>query len=283
LNNPTFFDPTTGEPIVWHFKNDRGEIELFDLMGFHPQTGEELIPITREVVAAWKTQTAKVVRRVPVRVDDPERLGFFEPTTGAAKVCENGDYEFFDGPGFHPRSGDQFQIVTRDVIAEWRRQQEAVAAKKRPSRSNGKRKLGNASNATLSRHENSNRSVERTSCRGGTSTSGRGVLMTLFSGTDDVLQFAVLHLLAGQASDYQGMFGRDLRTRRGSTLRVFGGLFSLLHPFTFLFLLQFAQGSPWRRGIPSTVEANWSRNRCRSTRASRGSARAGHRPSLRKP
>jgi TPR repeat protein len=134
-NSPTFFDPTTGEPVVWHFKNDRGEIELFDLMGFHPQTGEELTPITRELVAAWKTQTAKVVRRVPVRVDDPERFGFFDPTTGAAKVwywrSENGDYEFFDGPGFHPRSGDQFQIVTRDVIAEWRRQQETIAAKKR--------------------------------------------------------------------------------------------------------------------------------------------------------
>jgi hypothetical protein len=104
-------------------------------MGFHPQTGEELTPITRELVAAWKTQTAKVVRRVPVRVDDPERFGFFDPTTGAAKVwywrSENGDYEFFDGPGFHPRSGDQFQIVTRDVIAEWRRQQETIAAKKR--------------------------------------------------------------------------------------------------------------------------------------------------------
>jgi hypothetical protein len=36
-NNPTFFDATTGEPVVWYFKNDRGQIELFDLMGFHPQ------------------------------------------------------------------------------------------------------------------------------------------------------------------------------------------------------------------------------------------------------
>ena len=134
-NAPTFFDPTTGEPVVWYSKNNRGQIELFDLMGFHPQTGEELVPITREVADAWKQQTAKVVRRVPVRVGDPEKFGFFDPTTGAAKVwywrTENGDYEFFDGPGFHPRSGDQFQIVTREVIAEWRQQQDAIAARKK--------------------------------------------------------------------------------------------------------------------------------------------------------
>jgi hypothetical protein len=134
-NDPTFFDPTTGEPVVWYSKNTRDQIELFDLMGFHPQTGEELIPITRPVVDTWKQQAAKIIRRVPVRVDDPEKFGFFEPTTGSAKVWYwrggTGEYEFYDGPGFHPRSGDQFQIVTRDVIAEWRRQQEAVAAKKK--------------------------------------------------------------------------------------------------------------------------------------------------------
>jgi hypothetical protein len=134
-NDPTFFDPTTGEPVVWYFKNDRGQIELFDLMGFHPQTGEELIPITREVVETWKQQSAKVVRRVPLRVDDPEKFGFFDSTTGAAKVwywrSESADYEFYDGPGFHPRSGDQFKIVTRDTISEWRQQQEAVAARKK--------------------------------------------------------------------------------------------------------------------------------------------------------
>jgi hypothetical protein len=135
LSDPTFFDPTTGEPVVWYSKNDRGQIELFDLMGFHPQTGEELIPITREVVQGWKEQTAKVVRRVPLRIDDPEKFGFFDPTTGAAKVWYwqngNGQYEFYDGPGFHPRAGDQFKLVTKDVIADWRQQQEAIAAKKR--------------------------------------------------------------------------------------------------------------------------------------------------------
>jgi TPR repeat protein len=133
--SPTFFDPTTGEPVVWYSRNDRDQIELFDLMGFHPQTGEELIPITPEVAKAWKEQAAKIVRRIPMRVDDPERFGFFDPTTGAAKVwywrSASGDYEFYDGPGFHPRSGDPFKIVTQDMIADWRQQQEAEAARKK--------------------------------------------------------------------------------------------------------------------------------------------------------
>lgn len=134
-SDPTFFDPTTGEPVVWYSKNDRGQIQLFDLMGFHPQTGDELVPVTRDIVETWKQQNAKLVRRVPLLIPDAEKFGFFDPTTGAAKVWywrnETGQYEFYDGPGFHPRSGDQFQIVTRDVISEWRQQQEVIAARKK--------------------------------------------------------------------------------------------------------------------------------------------------------
>jgi hypothetical protein len=96
-NDPKFFDAVTGEPVVWYSKNDQGEIELFDLMGFHPKTGEELTPITRQVAEDWKTQNEKVVRRTPGRVADPDKSGFFDPVTGAAKVwywrSAAGDYE----------------------------------------------------------------------------------------------------------------------------------------------------------------------------------------------
>ena len=111
-NDPTFFDPTTGEPIVWYAKNDRGQLELFDLMGFHPQSGR-LFPVARDVVELWKQQAAKVVRRVPVRVEDPEKYGFLDPTTGSAKVWysrnDRGEYEFYDGPGFKSADGRSVQ------------------------------------------------------------------------------------------------------------------------------------------------------------------------------
>jgi hypothetical protein len=60
-NEPTFFDPATGEPIVWYLKTAAGQIELFDLIGFHPSTGGELLPITKEVANEWSQQRRKCV------------------------------------------------------------------------------------------------------------------------------------------------------------------------------------------------------------------------------
>jgi hypothetical protein len=37
-----------GEPLFWYAKGDGG-IELYDARGFHPRTGKQLLPITREV------------------------------------------------------------------------------------------------------------------------------------------------------------------------------------------------------------------------------------------
>ena len=134
-NDPKFFDAVTGDPVIWYSKNDQGQIELFDLMGFHPKTGEELTPITKQIAEEWKTQSQKAVRRTAAQVPDPDGFGFFDPVTGAAKVwywrSEAGDYEFYDGPGYHSRAGDQLKVITREIIADWRRSLVAAAAKKR--------------------------------------------------------------------------------------------------------------------------------------------------------
>src|SRR6266508_6151162 len=70
--NPVFFDSGTGRPIVWFYKNKNGEIELFNLMGFHPETGDELEPVSKEIVELWKAQTKKcyVITRDGVRYSD---------------------------------------------------------------------------------------------------------------------------------------------------------------------------------------------------------------------
>jgi len=129
--DPAFFDPVTGEAIIWYAKGDDGHIELFDLMGFHPKTGEELKPIERQVVDEWRSQSSKLVRRVPNHVD-PDKFGFFDQVSGKAKVWfsvnDAGDYEFFDGPGFHPKSGEEYSIITRNKISAWR---QAVETKRR--------------------------------------------------------------------------------------------------------------------------------------------------------
>ena len=74
--NPEFFDRGTGRPIVWFYKNKTNEIELFNLMGFHPETGDELEPVSKEIVELWKAQTAdrkdRNARQSPERVDRPK-------------------------------------------------------------------------------------------------------------------------------------------------------------------------------------------------------------------
>jgi hypothetical protein len=124
-----FFDPISGEPITWYAKANDGRVELFDLMGFHPKTGEELKPVDRQIVDEWRGQSSKIVRRIPNRID-PDKFGFFDQVSGNAKVWfwvnDTSDYEFYDGPGFHPRTGEEFKIVTRDTIAAWRQAIEAT-------------------------------------------------------------------------------------------------------------------------------------------------------------
>jgi hypothetical protein len=137
-SNPAFFDPISGEPIIWFAKAEAGRIELFDLMGFHPQTGEELRPVDKQIVDEWRKQSSKIVRRVPNRIPDPDKYGFFDPLTGNAKVwfwvSEAGEYEFYDGPGFHPTSGDALKLASRDAIAGWRQAVLAAADRARKER-----------------------------------------------------------------------------------------------------------------------------------------------------
>lgn len=44
-----FFDPVSGEPRVWYHRSPLGKFDLFDREGFHPTTGELLVPVTREL------------------------------------------------------------------------------------------------------------------------------------------------------------------------------------------------------------------------------------------
>jgi hypothetical protein len=124
--NTTFFDPVTGTPIVWYSEDTYGSIELFGLMGFHPETGEELRPITREIVKRWKAQVAETKRensrRVPQRID-PKNVRFFDSLTGKPRVwyarTSIGEYEFYDADGYDPRTGDKLIPISTSAIEDW--------------------------------------------------------------------------------------------------------------------------------------------------------------------
>lgn len=135
--NPVFFDPRTGAPVVWFGTGQSGTVEIFDLMGFHPQTGAELLPITHEAIARWQKQQRDVqeaqLKRVPNRID-PEKFGFFDPINGRPRVwywrSEQGEYEFYDADGFHKKSGEPLTIVSPSFVTQWKREQAEALRKK---------------------------------------------------------------------------------------------------------------------------------------------------------
>jgi len=124
-----FHEPRTGEPIVWFWKSKTGEIELFNLMGFHPDTGEELQPVSSAIVEQFKAQRAQRMQlterrqRPPQRID-PEVYDFFDPATGEPRVwyARDGElnYEFFDNQGFHPRTGQALKPVDAATLETWK-------------------------------------------------------------------------------------------------------------------------------------------------------------------
>ncbi len=133
--DPTFFDPRSGEPVVWYSKDKNGAVEIFDLMGYHPETGEELQPVTRDIVDQWKTQNTDIIKTLhaqrPKRIDDPERYAFFDVVTGKPRVWywrgPNGEYEFYDNQGFHPRTGEPLAVITKEEFISWKNRQQKAA------------------------------------------------------------------------------------------------------------------------------------------------------------
>lgn len=128
--------PLSSNPVQARLKS--GKIETFNLMGFHPETGEELLPITSEVVEQFKTQRQQRQqvferRQRPPQKIDPETHAFFDPATGEAQTwywrSSNGDYEFYDSRGFHPQTGEALKLVDSTILAKWKREKQEVEAR----------------------------------------------------------------------------------------------------------------------------------------------------------
>jgi hypothetical protein len=122
VDDPAFFDLKTGEPVIWFSKDKSGQVELFDLMGFHPETGEELAPVARDVVQEWKSQQRAIAERPPQRID-PEKYVFFDLKNGKPRAWYwrgvDGEFEFYDNKGFQPRTGEALIAISREIIADW--------------------------------------------------------------------------------------------------------------------------------------------------------------------
>lgn len=134
-----FFESRTSEPIVWYWKAKSGDIEIFNLMGFHPETRDELLPVTPDIVEQFKAQRAQRQRRQRrPRQINPETYDFFDPATGEARAWywrgNDGAYEFYDNSGFHPQSGAALKPVDSNTLTNWREEKKAAEARQSAER-----------------------------------------------------------------------------------------------------------------------------------------------------
>jgi hypothetical protein len=49
-----FFNPITGETQVWFYQYPDGKYEFYDKPGYHPITGDQLKPVTKQVYFEWR-------------------------------------------------------------------------------------------------------------------------------------------------------------------------------------------------------------------------------------
>jgi hypothetical protein len=131
INDPenyVFFDPLSGKARAWYWISSNGRYEFYDGEGFQPQTGDELKLVTREIVGTWKDQLKAPTTplRAPDRVQITNQTVFFDPVGGNPRLWywrkDKGDYEFFDGPGYHPQNGQLLQSFTKDTLTRYQQE-----------------------------------------------------------------------------------------------------------------------------------------------------------------
>jgi hypothetical protein len=130
IHDAEIFDSKTGQPVIWYARAKNGQIDLFNLMGFHPRTGASLAPVTTEILSDWQAQQKRAPKWVHVSL---ETL-FFDPITGSPRfwVGKNdaGELDFFDGSGFHPETQNELVVATKDIVDGWKARQKDVAAQR---------------------------------------------------------------------------------------------------------------------------------------------------------
>jgi hypothetical protein len=58
-SSSTWFNPITGEPQLWYYRYPDGRFEFYDKPGYHPVTGDQLVPVSKEVFFEWREKAGK--------------------------------------------------------------------------------------------------------------------------------------------------------------------------------------------------------------------------------
>lgn len=71
IDDPSqFFCHITREPLIWYYESTDGSIEFYDMPGYHPIYGEELKPITRDVISRYQSLKRE---RIKAEIEEQEQ------------------------------------------------------------------------------------------------------------------------------------------------------------------------------------------------------------------
>ncbi|MFW6129868.1 MAG: hypothetical protein ACOC56_01715 [Atribacterota bacterium] len=121
LSRGTYFGHEEGEVIKYYAITPEG-IRFFDSPGFDPRYGIKLKPVTPKIAENYE-KAKKGLR--PKRIDISKGIEFFDSITGKPKVWyykdNEGNYEFFDQPGFHPIYWTELKPVSREIVLDYKK------------------------------------------------------------------------------------------------------------------------------------------------------------------
>jgi hypothetical protein len=114
-----YFSFSKGETLKWYALTPDG-VQLYDRAGADPKYGIELKPVTKDIV-----RQLELMKKGEFKPIDPDKAALFNPITGEPQAWywhdAEGSWEFYDKPGFHPRTGTALQPVTKEIYSEWKR------------------------------------------------------------------------------------------------------------------------------------------------------------------
>jgi hypothetical protein len=118
LSKDKYFDFYNREPLKWYAETPEG-MRFFDSDGHDPVYGIKLKPVTPEIMGKYKRQQMKMYPK-RITFTSLEGVEFFDTISGKPKTWyyrdNEGSFEFFDGPCFHPIYNVQLIPVTTEII-----------------------------------------------------------------------------------------------------------------------------------------------------------------------
>ena len=120
LSRGTYFGHIKGEVMKFYASTPEG-IRFFDSPGFDPKYGIELKPVTPQMIEQYERLERGMK---PKRLDTSKEFEFFDSITGEAKVWyfidQEGNYEFYDQPGFHPVFWEELKPVSPEIVLSYK-------------------------------------------------------------------------------------------------------------------------------------------------------------------